>query len=76
MRGFCVDKSNPEVFDTTNVYGDIIDSDIHHMYYGMYSYGLQVSPVPVSGLNHPRASRESSRQNVWAQILAKLRSLG
>ena len=41
VRGFCADKSNPEIFDTTNVYGDIIDSDIHHMYYGMYSYGHQ-----------------------------------
>lgn len=41
VRGFCVDKSNPEVFDDTNVYGDIINSDIHHMYYGMYSYGHQ-----------------------------------
>jgi len=43
VRGFCVDKRNPEVFDTTNVYGDIMNSDIHHLYYGMYSYGLQVS---------------------------------
>ena len=42
VRGFCADKSNPEVFDTTNVYGDIKNSDIHHMYYGMYSYGHQV----------------------------------
>lgn len=41
VRGFCADKRNPEIFDTTNVYGDIIDSDIHHMYYGMYSYGHQ-----------------------------------
>ena len=24
-----------------NVYGDIQGSDIHHMYYGMYSYGHQ-----------------------------------
>ncbi|CAM9392193.1 unnamed protein product [Discosporangium mesarthrocarpum] len=39
VRGFCVDKSNPEVFANVNVYGDIMDSDIHHMYYGMYSYG-------------------------------------
>lgn len=41
VRGFCVDKSNPEVFDETNVYGNIMNSDIHHMYYGMYSYGHQ-----------------------------------
>lgn len=41
VRGFCKDKSNLDVFDTTNVYGDIKNSDIHHMYYGMYSYGHQ-----------------------------------
>ncbi|CAM9124777.1 unnamed protein product [Ascophyllum nodosum] len=41
VRGFCADKSNLEVFDTTNVYGDIKNSNIHHMYYGMYSYGHQ-----------------------------------
>lgn len=41
VRGFCVDKSNPEVFDETDVFGDIKNSDIHHMYYGMYSYGHQ-----------------------------------
>lgn len=32
VRGFCKNKTNPEVFDTTNVYGDIINSNIHHMY--------------------------------------------
>eukprot|EP00903_Cladosiphon_okamuranus_P017355 g15989.t1 len=41
VRGFCTDLSNPQVFDDVNVYGDIKDSDIHHMYYGMYSYGHQ-----------------------------------
>eukprot|EP00752_Nemacystus_decipiens_P009556 g8536.t1 len=41
VRGFCQDLSNPDVFDTTNVYGDIIGCDIHHMYYGHYSYGQQ-----------------------------------
>lgn len=39
VRGFCKDKSNPEIFDTVNVYGNIYDSDIHHNYFGMYSYG-------------------------------------
>lgn len=29
------------MFDDVNVYGDIKDSDIHHMYYGHYSYGHQ-----------------------------------
>eukprot|EP00903_Cladosiphon_okamuranus_P006681 g6521.t1 len=41
VRGFCKDLSNPDVFETTNVYGDIINSDIHHNYYGHYSYGHQ-----------------------------------
>ena len=41
VRGFCKDLSNPDVFETTNVYGDIIGSDIHHNYYGHYSYGHQ-----------------------------------
>eukprot|EP00903_Cladosiphon_okamuranus_P019297 g17738.t1 len=41
VRGFCVDKSNPDVFDNVNVYGDMINSDIHHNYFGHYSYGHQ-----------------------------------
>ncbi|CAM9726634.1 unnamed protein product, partial [Ectocarpus sp. 4 AP-2014] len=41
VRGFCEDMSNPEVFDNVSVYGDITNCDIHHMWYGMYSYGHQ-----------------------------------
>ena len=41
VRGFCKDLSNPDVFETTNVYGDIIGCDIHHNYYGHYSYGQE-----------------------------------
>ena len=41
MRGFCTDKSNLELFDNVNVYGDITNCNIHHMWYGMYSYGHQ-----------------------------------
>eukprot|EP00904_Undaria_pinnatifida_P005809 jgi/Undpi1/2358/HiC_scaffold_13.g05741.m1 len=41
VRGFCTDKSNPEVFDDVNVYGNIYDSDIHHMNFGVYTYGHQ-----------------------------------
>jgi len=40
VRGFCKDKSNPEVFDSVSVYGDIKNSLIHHNYYGHYSFGL------------------------------------
>lgn len=39
VRGFCTDKSNPEIFDEVNTYGDVIDSDIHHLFYGLYTYG-------------------------------------
>lgn len=39
VRGFCVDKSNPEVFDRTGVYGEIQNSEIYGMYYGVYTYG-------------------------------------
>ena len=39
VRGLCKDKSNPEVMDLVSVRGNIIDSEIHHMYHGHYSYG-------------------------------------
>lgn len=39
VRGFCKDKSNPEIFDDVNVYGNIYDSEIHHNYFGLYTYG-------------------------------------
>ena len=39
VRGFCKDKSNPEIFDRTGVYGDIQGSEVYGMYYGVYSYG-------------------------------------
>ena len=41
VRGFCVDKSNHEVFEDVNVYGNIYDSDIHHNNFGVYTYGHQ-----------------------------------
>lgn len=39
VRGLCTDLSNLDVFDRVSVYGDIKNSDIYGMYYGMYSYG-------------------------------------
>lgn len=39
VRGFCTDKSNPEVFHDVNVYGNIYDSNIHHNHFGLYTYG-------------------------------------
>lgn len=41
MRGFCKDKSNPEIFDQVNVYGNIYDSELHHMNFAVYTYGHQ-----------------------------------
>ncbi|CAM9575969.1 unnamed protein product, partial [Hapterophycus canaliculatus] len=41
VKGFCTDLSNPEVFDRVNVRGDIRFSDIHHNWFGQYSYGHQ-----------------------------------
>ncbi|CAM9798108.1 unnamed protein product [Discosporangium mesarthrocarpum] len=41
VRGFCKDKSNLEVFDNVKVTGDIIDSNIHHLFFGVYTYGHQ-----------------------------------
>jgi len=29
----------PSIFDTVGVYGDIVDSKIHHNYFGIYTYG-------------------------------------
>lgn len=34
-----MDKSNPEIFDSVNVYGNIYDSKIHNNYFGVYTYG-------------------------------------
>ncbi|CAM9728081.1 unnamed protein product, partial [Discosporangium mesarthrocarpum] len=42
VRGLCIDLSNAAtIFERVSVYGDILNSDIHHMWYGMYSYGHQ-----------------------------------
>lgn len=39
MRGLCNDLSNLDLFDSVRVYGDMINSEIYNMWYGMYSYG-------------------------------------
>lgn len=33
--------SAPDLYDRVNVYGDILDSYIHHNYFGVYTYGHQ-----------------------------------
>ncbi|CAM9144267.1 unnamed protein product [Laminaria digitata] len=40
VRGFCVDKSNHDLFDDVNVYGNIYD-DVHHNNFGVYTYRHQ-----------------------------------
>lgn len=39
LRGLCSDLSNADITDVIAVYGNIVDSHIHHLYYGQYSYG-------------------------------------
>lgn len=38
LRGICNDKSNRDSFEGIGVYGNILNSEIHHLYYGHYSY--------------------------------------
>lgn len=39
IRGLCNDLSNTDYYEGLGVYGNILDSDLHHLYYGHYSYG-------------------------------------
>ncbi|CAM9492604.1 unnamed protein product, partial [Choristocarpus tenellus] len=41
VRGLCKDLSNEDIFDSVKVTGDILNSHIHHLYFGHYSYGHQ-----------------------------------
>ncbi|CAM9244630.1 unnamed protein product, partial [Choristocarpus tenellus] len=41
VRGLCKDLSNEDIFDHVKVTGDILNSHIHHLYFGHYSYGHQ-----------------------------------
>lgn len=41
VRGFCIDHSNPEIFEDVAVTGNILGSHIHHLYFGHYSFGHQ-----------------------------------
>ena len=50
--------SNPEVFEDVNVYGDITNCNIHHMWYGMYSYGHQAG-VWTDNLMHGKKNTRS-----------------
>ncbi|CAM9164983.1 unnamed protein product [Sphacelaria rigidula] len=41
VSGFCADESNPEIFERVQVRGDIRFSDIHHNWFGLYTWGHQ-----------------------------------
>ena len=38
LRGICNDKSNRDKYDGVGVYGNLLNSDIHHLWYGHYGY--------------------------------------
>ena len=38
LRGICNDKSNREQYNGIGVYGNLLGSDVHHLYYGHYGY--------------------------------------
>ena len=38
LRGICKDKSNIELYEGIGVYGNLLGSDVHHLYYGHYGY--------------------------------------
>lgn len=38
LRAVCKDKSNIELYDGIGVYGNLLGSDVHHLYYGHYGY--------------------------------------
>lgn len=38
LRGICNDKSNRDKYDGLGVYGNLLNSDIHHLWYGHYGY--------------------------------------
>lgn len=41
LRGICNDKSNRGLYDGIGVYGNLLNSDVHHLYYGQYGYAHQ-----------------------------------
>ncbi|CAM9999100.1 unnamed protein product, partial [Ectocarpus sp. 13 AM-2016] len=38
LRGICVDKFNRDSYEGIGVYGNILNSETHHLFYGQYSY--------------------------------------
>ncbi|CAM9715159.1 unnamed protein product, partial [Discosporangium mesarthrocarpum] len=52
VRGLCKDLSNEEIFDHVAVRGDIINSNIHHNYFGHYSFGHQGGNWSFNAVHH------------------------
>ncbi|CAM9815231.1 unnamed protein product, partial [Sphacelaria rigidula] len=52
VRGYCEDESNPELFDSVKVTGDILGSHIHHLYFGHYSFGHQGGNFSCNHVHH------------------------
>lgn len=38
LRGICEDKSNRALYEGLGVYGNMMNSHVHHLYYGHYGY--------------------------------------
>ena len=38
LRGICKDKSNRDQYEGKGVYGNLLQTNVHHLYYGHYGY--------------------------------------
>ncbi|CAM9691859.1 unnamed protein product, partial [Discosporangium mesarthrocarpum] len=53
VHGFCeADRSNPEIFEKVQVTGNIRFSDIHHNWFGIYSFGHQDGLWEYNNVHH------------------------
>lgn len=47
-----VSGAGPNLYDKVNVYGDVINSHIHHNYFGMYTYGADAMKIQNSEVDN------------------------
>ncbi len=47
-----VSGSGPNLYDKVNVYGDVINSHIHHNYFGMYTFGADAMKIQNSEVDN------------------------
>ena len=52
LRGICNDKSNRDQYAGFGVYGNLIGSDIHHLYYGHYGYAHSYAILSGNKISH------------------------